>query len=168
MNTYHNPQDARVRFNKGTIVYSEQPHSTLLSWIIRIAFVAIVIALVLGFASVARADSISDNSLYSVPTSLCYDPLLGMSFVIYSDCGQDTQNKERDRLHSVTNDTVQENAPSVVTDDSTTQNDTQESNKHCNQGKGNGGEGCDPGNSNHNQPSNDDPVNKRGNGKNNK
>jgi hypothetical protein len=28
--------------------------------------------------------------------------------------------------------------------------------KHCNQGVGNGPEGCDPGNSNHNQPSNDE------------
>ena len=28
--------------------------------------------------------------------------------------------------------------------------------RHCNQGVGNGPEGCDPGNSNHNQPSNDE------------
>ncbi|UBF26554.1 hypothetical protein K9N68_00630 [Kovacikia minuta CCNUW1] len=34
----------------------------------------------------------------------------------------------------------------------------------CNQGLGNGSEGCDPGNSNHNQPSNDEPGGGRGKG----
>lgn len=35
----------------------------------------------------------------------------------------------------------------------------------CNQGIGNGPEGCDPGNSNHNQPSNDEGSQGRGKGK---
>ena len=34
---------------------------------------------------------------------------------------------------------------------------------NCNQGLGNGSEGCDPGNSNNNQPSNDEPGGGRGN-----
>lgn len=34
--------------------------------------------------------------------------------------------------------------------------------EHCNQGLGNGPEGCDPGNSNHNQPSNDEGDCNRG------
>lgn len=38
------------------------------------------------------------------------------------------------------------------------------SHNSCNQGRGNGAEGCDPGNSNHNQPSNDEgAVNRGGN-----
>ncbi len=36
---------------------------------------------------------------------------------------------------------------------------------HCNQGIGNGSEGCDPGNSNHHNPSNDELGDGRGHGK---
>ena len=41
-----------------------------------------------------------------------------------------------------------------------------ETEEKCNQGLGNGSEGCDPGNSNNNQDSNDEPGGGRGNGNN--
>ena len=46
----------------------------------------------------------------------------------------------------------------VISEESDSERDSDPSNdpSRCNQGVGNASEGCDPGNSNHNQPSNDE------------
>lgn len=51
---------------------------------------------------------------------------------------------------------VPDDTPDVAPDDAPS------GNSGCNQGRGNGSEGCDPGNSNHNQPSNDEGATNRG------
>jgi len=47
-------------------------------------------------------------------------------------------------------------------DDNSGDNDGNNGNNRCNQGRGNGPESCDPGDSNHNQDSNDEGQNNRG------
>ena len=59
--------------------------------------------------------------------------------------------------------------PSVTIEPSTTPEPSEtpepEEKEHCNQGRGNGGEDCDPGNSNHNHESNDEGEYNRGGNK---
>lgn len=101
-----------------------------------------------------------------VPTSLCYDPLLGPSMIIYTDCGGIQEKKDKAQPENINLQTEQltDQKPEHLTvqpieqvvieptekaiNQQTGQSIEQPKSKKqkCNKGSGNGGEGCDPGN----------------------
>ena len=109
-----------------------------------------------------------------VPTSLCHDPLLGPSMIIYSDCGGAQEESDKDQSRKTQQPADQKIPQSIAqsvgqpTDEFDDQSEEQPVEQYselpdvqsaersaekpkakkqkCNKGSGNGAEGCDPGN----------------------
>jgi len=120
----------------------------------KIMEVLIIIATVLGITF--------STGPKEVPTSLCHDPLLGPSMIIYSDCGGAQEVSDKDPSRETQQPAEQKITQSIVQsverltdelDDPSEEQPVEQSaektkakKQKCNKGSGNGAEGCDPGN----------------------
>ena len=106
-----------------------------------------------------------------VPTSLCHDPLLGPSMIIYSDCSEAQEVSDKDQSRKTQQSTahkLEQSTEQTQADELTDQPEERlveqyselpdaqpakqsaekpkAEKQKCNKGSGNGAEGCDPGN----------------------